>query len=144
MQWTPGPQAGFSSNPNTWLPIPPSVAFTNVETEQKQPDSLLNWYEALTALRRSFPAMRDGGVASVDENNANVLSFIRTAPGGSKPVLVVMNMTAKPQTANIQLQDAGLENSVLRTLLMSPGLATATGLGSMSLPPYSVWIAAIE
>jgi alpha-glucosidase len=144
MQWTPGPQAGFSTNPNTWLPIPPSAAFTNVETEQRQPDSLLNWYKALITLRRSFPAMRDGGVAIVDEKNANVLSFIRTAPVGGKPVLLVMNMTAKQQIANIQLQDAGLKNSVLQTLLASPGLATPTSLGSMSLPPYSVWIAAIE
>jgi alpha-glucosidase len=144
MQWTSGPQAGFSSDPNTWLPIPPSAASTNVETEQKQADSLLNWYKALIALRRSSPAMRDGGVAIVDENNANVLSFIRTAPVGAKPVLVVMNMTANPQTANIQLQDAGLKNSILRTLLASPGFATPSSLGSVSLPPYSVWIAAIE
>lgn len=101
-------------------------------------------YKALIALRRSFPAMRDGGIAIVDENNANVLSFIRTTPVGAKPVLVVMNMTAKPQIANIQLRDAGLKNSVLRTLLASPGFATPTSLGSMSLPPYSVWIAVIE
>jgi alpha-glucosidase len=144
MQWTPGPQAGFSTNPNTWLAVPPSAAFTNVETEQKQPDSLLNWYKALITLRRSFPAIRDGGVAIIDENNANVLSFIRTASVRGKPVLVVMNMTAKPQIANIQLQDAALKNSVLRTLLASPGFAMPTSLRSMSLPPYSVWIAAIE
>ena len=101
-------------------------------------------YKALIALRRSFPAMRDGGIAIVDENNANVLSFIRTTPVGAKPGMVVMNMTAKPQIANIQLGDAGLKNSVLRTLLASPGFATPTSLGSMSLPPYSVWIAVIE
>jgi alpha-glucosidase len=144
MQWTPGPQAGFSTNPNTWLPIPPSAASTNVQTEQKQTDSLLNWYKALIALRRSSPAMRDGGVTIVDEKNANVLSFIRTAPAGAKPVLVVMNLTANTQTANIQLQDAGLKSSVPRTLLASPGFQTPTSLGSMSVPPYSVWIATIE
>ena len=144
MQWTPGPQAGFSTNPNTWLPIPPSAASANVQTEQKQPASLLNWYKALIALRRSSPAMRDGGVAIVDEKNANVLSFIRTAPASAKPVLVVLNMTANPQTANIQLPDAGLKNRVPRTLLASPGFATPRSLSSISLPPYSVWIATIE
>jgi alpha-glucosidase len=144
MQWAPGPQAGFSTNPKTWLAIPASAATTNVQTEQKQPDSLLNWYKALIALRRSSPAMREGGVAIVDEKNADVLSFIRTAPASAKPVLVVLNMTANPEIANIQLQDAGLKNGVPRTLLASPGFAPPKSLGSIALPPYSVWISTIE
>jgi hypothetical protein len=84
------------------------------------------------------------GVAIVDEKNANVLSFIRTAHTGAKHVLVVMNLTANAQTANIQLQDAGLKSSVPQTLLASPGFQTPTSLGSMSVPPYSVWIATIR
>ena len=144
MQWTPGPQAGFSTNPKTWLPIPASAATTNVQTEQKQPDSLLNWYKALIALRRSSPAMQKGSVAIVDKKNADVLSFIRTAPTNAKPVLVVLNMTASPKIANIQLQDAGLKNGVPRTLLVSLGFAPPKGLGSIALPPYCVWIASIK
>ena len=30
MQWTAGPQAGFSTNPNTWLPIPSNYKTINV------------------------------------------------------------------------------------------------------------------
>ncbi len=37
MQWTPGPQAGFSTNPHTWLPIPPSYKTINVAVESKTP-----------------------------------------------------------------------------------------------------------
>ena len=33
MQWTAGPQAGFSSSPDTWLPIAPNYKTVNVETE---------------------------------------------------------------------------------------------------------------
>jgi alpha-glucosidase len=51
--------------------------------------------------------MRDGGVAIVDETNPNVLSFVRTAPSGAKPVLVVINMTATAQTAMIKLETQG-------------------------------------
>ncbi len=46
MQWTPGPQAGFSTNPHTWLPIPPSYKTINVQTEQSEPNSQLAWFEA--------------------------------------------------------------------------------------------------
>lgn len=144
MQWTAGPQAGFSTNPNTWLPIPPSAATTNVQTKQSQQDSLLNWYKALIALRRSSPTMRDGGVAIVEETNPNVLSFVRTAPSGAKTVLVVINMTATAQTAMIKLENAGVKQGVPRTLLASPGVQAPTTLSSISVPPYSVWIADIE
>ncbi len=51
MHWTPGPHAGFSTNPNTWLPIPLSYIATNVKNEAAEQDSLLNWYKALIALR---------------------------------------------------------------------------------------------
>jgi alpha-glucosidase len=103
IQWTSGPQSGFSTDPNTWLPIPPSYRTTNVQTEEGEPDSLLNWYEALIALRRTSLAMRDGGITIVDKTNPNVLSFVRTAPAKAKPVIVMMNFTASPQTANIKL-----------------------------------------
>ena len=53
MQWTPGAQAGFSTNPDTWLPIPLSYVKTNVQIEEADPDSLLHWYQSLIALRRS-------------------------------------------------------------------------------------------
>ncbi len=143
MQWTPGPQAGFSTNSKTWLPIPASSRTTNVQTEQRRPDSLLNWYKALIALRRSSPAMREGGVAIVDEKNADVLSFIRTA-AGAKPVLVVLNMTENPKLVAIQLKAAGVTNGVPRTLLSTPGFAAPKNLGSVALPPFCVWIAAIK
>ncbi len=43
MQWTAGPQAGFSTNSHTWLPIPADAKTINVATETADPNSLLNW-----------------------------------------------------------------------------------------------------
>lgn len=57
MQWTPGPQAGFSVNPHTWLPIPPEYKTINVQTESSKPDSLLEWSKLLISLRRSNSAL---------------------------------------------------------------------------------------
>jgi len=146
MQWTPGPQAGFSTNSDTWLPIPPSAATTNVQTEEKNPDSLLNWYKALISIRRSSPAMRDGSVAIVDETNANVLSFVRTAPAGAKPVLVVLNLTSAAQIATIDLAKVKMGPGDPKTLLASPGFQAPTVLNttSISLPSFAVWIAEID
>ncbi len=52
MQWTPGPQAGFSTNPHTWLPIPPSYKTINVAVESKDPNSAA---ELVQATHRSAP-----------------------------------------------------------------------------------------
>src|SRR6201996_3835195 len=58
MQWdTSNAQAGFSTNPKTWLPVPASYAAINVQSEQADPGSLLNWHRELIALRRASPAL---------------------------------------------------------------------------------------
>ena len=144
MQWTPGPQAGFSTNPKTWLPIPPSYKSTNVQTEAPDNGSLLNWYKSLIALRSSNPAFRYGGMVMVDKDNSNVLSFIRTAPSGSEPVLVMMNMSPLPQTSAIDLSGTDLHAGKMHTLLSTEKMPDDASLGSMQLPPYGVWIGTIH
>ncbi len=146
MQWSPGPQAGFSTNPNTWLGIPASAVATNVQTEEVNPESLLNWYKALISLRRSSRAIRDGGVIVVDETNANVLSFVPTAPAGAKPVVIVLNMSGNPQNAGIDFSAMKMQHCAPHTLLASPGFQAPTILSPtfIRLPPYAVWIAEID
>jgi alpha-glucosidase len=100
MQWTPGPQAGFSSNPHTWLPIPPSYKTVNVEVESKQPNSELSWFEQIIALRRTNPALHDGSMMMLDNTNPSVLSYVRTA--GSDSVVVAVNCTGESQTISLE------------------------------------------
>jgi alpha-glucosidase len=146
MQWTPGPQAGFSTNPNTWLAIPSTAVTTNVQTEEGNPESLLNWYKALISLRRSSGAIRDGGVILVDETNTNVLSFVRTAPAGEKPVAIVLNMSGSPQDAAIDFSTIKMAHGTPRTLLANPGFRAPAVLSHtlIRLAPYAVWIAEID
>src|SRR4051794_30926439 len=77
MQWTPGPQAGFSKGPHTWLPNNPNYKTVNVQTESADPNLLLNWYKRLVALRRTNPALHDSGVIMLNKDNADVLSYLR-------------------------------------------------------------------
>ncbi|MFP5235249.1 MAG: glycoside hydrolase family 13 protein [Acidobacteriota bacterium] len=144
MQWTPGPQAGFSTNPDTWLPIPPSYKKTNVQTEESDPDSLLHWYQSLIALRRSNLALRNSGIVLLDTSDTNVLSFLRPASGKGKPVVVMMNFTAAPQTVSIHLADAGIRSGKPHTLLASPGTQVPTNFQSVALPPYGVVLASVD
>jgi alpha-glucosidase len=143
MQWTPGPQAGFSTNPHTWLPIAPDYKTVNVQTETADPNSLLNWYKKLIALRRSNPALHDGGMIMLDKDNSDVLSWVRTAPKGGSPVVVAMNMSGKTETVTLDL--TGITVKSVRTLAASDALLTgATSLTSVALPPFSAWVASLQ
>ena len=145
MQWTPGPQAGFSTDPHTWLPIPPSYKQINVQTESAEPNSLLNWYEKLTALRRDNPALHNGGIVMLDRDDQNVLAWVRTAPAGAQPVVCAMNMSDTPRTISLNLNDAGIHGTHAHTLAASdPSLEGVTSLNSVTLPPYTAWVASVQ
>ena len=144
MQWTPGPQAGFSTNPNTWLPIPPSYKTTNVETETHEPDSQLHWFESLTAMRRKMPALRDGDMTMLDTANPDVLSYVRSAGSGSS-VVVVMNCTGEPKTISLDLSTAKIAGRAVTTLATdAPALKSNTTLTNITLPAFASWIGTVK
>jgi alpha-glucosidase len=138
MQWTPGPQAGFSTNPHTWLPIPPNYTTINVETETADPNSLLNWYKQLIALRRSLPALHDGGMEMLNKDSKDVLSYVRTGPA---PVLVAINLSADAQTVSFDVPSAHAVKTLAAT---DPSLQAVTTLHAVKLPPFSAWVASIQ
>lgn len=145
MQWTPGPQAGFSTDPHTWLPIPPSYKTVNVETESADPNSLLSWYKELIALRRTNLALHDGGIVMLDANNKDVVAYIRTAPKGASPVVVAMNMSAQPETVSLNLAKAGVKGAATHTLASSDhALQSVSSANSVTLPPFSSWVASVQ
>ena len=52
MQWTSGENAGFTKG-TAWLKINPDYKEINVEDQENNPDSVLNYYRKLVALRKS-------------------------------------------------------------------------------------------
>jgi alpha-glucosidase len=132
MQWTADPQAGFSTNPHTWLPIPPGHATLNVAAESEDPSSSLNWYKRLIALRRSNEALRDGRLTMLDRTNPNVLSYLRATRDG-RGVVVVLNFTAEPQTVSLDLAGRRVAGHEFATLLTdTPSLLSVDAVSAES------------
>ena len=78
MQWTPGPNAGFSTLPSApWLPVEDEFRRLNVETELEDPGSLLNLYRRLVALRRQSTALRRGSYLTHPASTESVLVYRR-------------------------------------------------------------------
>jgi alpha-glucosidase len=145
MQWTAGPQAGFSTNPHTWLPIPPSYKTINVAVESTEPDSELNWFKRLIELRRDNPALRNGKMTMLDVDNPDVLSYVRFSDSGGAAVVVAMNFTSEAKTISLDLSSTGVEGSEVKTLATdAPSLQSASNLKSITLPPFASWIASVQ
>jgi len=145
MQWdATAPQAGFSTSATTWLPVASDYKTVNVQTELADPNSLLNWYKKLIVMRRTRDAVRDGGMVMLDTANPSVLSYVRTAPPGHHNIVVALNMTAQPQKIALDLKEAGIQQTAIRTLLSNePSLMGATST-SITLPPFASWIGEVQ
>ncbi len=87
MRWSPDASAGFTDG-TPWLPLGEDVGACNVETEAKDPRSLLSLYRRLIALRRAEPALTLGGYAGVELGPA-CLGYVREA--GADRFLVALN-----------------------------------------------------
>jgi alpha-glucosidase len=139
MQWNTAPNAGFSQK-DPWLPVPPSYRTHNVATESKDPDSVLSLYKKVLALRHTNQALLEGSYIALNEDDPNVMSYLRSYKG--KAVLVALNMSASPQKATFNLSPQGLGHAPLKTLIASPA-ASAKG-NEITLEPFGLLIAEVS
>jgi len=144
MQWDDSKDAGFSTADQTWLPVPPDYVRRNASAEAQDPDSILNFYKRLLALRRSEPALRDGGYFTVNRDDANVLSFLRKNQGAGESVLVALNMSAETRALHFDLSGAGVKGSLGRLLVPLGGRREEVSLSEITIPPYGVLVAAVK
>lgn len=80
MQWDGSEKAGFTDG-TPWLGIPANHTYINVESEQKDPDSILNYYKKLVALRKEYEIIADGEIRFTDAGNENIISYDRMLDG---------------------------------------------------------------
>ena len=90
MQWSAEPGLGFSDGP-AWLISPKPDYSINVEDQEKDPDSILNYYRQLTALYRHplyGNTLRFGDMIPAYRDRENIIAFERR---GDKRLLVISN-----------------------------------------------------
>ena len=94
MQWTGGEKAGFSTA-EPWIGIPDNHSFINVETEEKDPDSILHYYRDLVRLRKQYPIIAEGSIRFLETGNQAVLAYERKLE--NTLLTVVCNFSRMPQ-----------------------------------------------
>ncbi|MBQ9493521.1 MAG: alpha,alpha-phosphotrehalase [Oscillibacter sp.] len=100
MQWNPRHNAGFT-NGTPWLEIPDNYRFINVETEERDPDSVLNYYRTLIRLRKQYPIIANGGIRFLETGNVRVFAYERTL--GEQRLTVVCNFGGQEERAALTL-----------------------------------------
>ena len=100
MQWTAEPGLGFSDGPAWLISSKPDYSI-NVEDQEKDPDSILNYYRQLTALYRHplyGNTIRFGDMIPAYRDRENIIAFERR---GDKRLLVISNFQNRQGTLEL-------------------------------------------
>jgi maltose alpha-D-glucosyltransferase / alpha-amylase len=107
MQWSIDRNGGFSrcdpaqvTTPLIQDPVYGYLA-VNVEAQERQDSSLLNWMRRLIANRKKYRAFGRGSLDFLRADNRSVLAFTRTYEG--QTILCVNNLSQHPQPVEIDL-----------------------------------------
>ncbi len=134
MQWSADKNAGFSQV-QPWLPVSPSYVTYNVESERKDPDSILNFYKTLIKLRRENEALRLGRLKLVGRD-PHVLSYVREAK--NQKVLVCLNMSSEKQEFDFKTVAS---QTAMRTMFTTmKGFLADMSDSKLTLEPYAVYL----
>jgi maltose alpha-D-glucosyltransferase / alpha-amylase len=124
MQWSDGPNGGFSDAPPDRLARPAiaSGPFAydriNVEAQQRDPASLLAWIERAIQARKRCPELGRGGLRILETDQPAVLGHAATFDGGT--VVAVHNLCDAPLTVRVDL--SGIEGEELTDQLGEPSV----------------------
>ncbi|MGB7683959.1 MAG: alpha-glucosidase [Candidatus Acidiferrales bacterium] len=142
MQWNDSPNAGFTKG-TPWLPVSPNYQTRNVAAELKDPNSILNFYKTLLAMRHTESALLDGDYTPLNEDDPNVVSYLRRYK--DEAILVVINMSTSAQTVSFDLSTQGFGQAKATTLLTTLSAEPPQGaLRTLAMEPLSVYIARLS
>ncbi|MBR4393038.1 MAG: glucohydrolase, partial [Oscillospiraceae bacterium] len=128
MQWNPGKNAGFSTG-TPWFFVNENYKEVNVETEDKDPDSILNFYRSLTSFRKSHAVVLRGDYREHLKNDRNFYVYERNYL--DKKLLVICSFTEKAVRFEAP---AGIELGKGRVVLSNYGHTYDVGNGFTSRP----------
>jgi maltose alpha-D-glucosyltransferase/alpha-amylase len=139
MQWSPDRNGGFSKADPASLALPPiqdplyGYSAVNVEAQERDRHSLLNWTKRMLAVRKEHHAFGRGTQTFLRPANRRILAYLRQHAGDT--ILCVANLSRTAQAVELDLHE--FEGQVPVELL---GGASFPAIGQLpyllTLPPY--------
>lgn len=142
MQWSPDRNGGFSRADPARLTLPPiqdplyGYDRVNVESQERDASSLLNWTRRMLAVRKQHAAFGRGAIRFLRPANRKILAYLRELDGDT--ILCVANVSRQAQAVELNLAEyAG------RIPVELSGGASFPQLGQLpyllTLPPYGFY-----
>ena len=91
MQWNDSQYAGFSGH-DPWLKVNPNHTEINVETEEKDDNSILHFYRRMIRLRKDNPVLIYGSFEPI-RTGKDIFAYYRQKDG--RKFMIIMNLTDK-------------------------------------------------
>ncbi|MEN9572138.1 MAG: hypothetical protein RL172_3369 [Bacteroidota bacterium] len=127
-QWDATANAGFTTG-TPWIKVNPNYTSINAAAQTNDPNSCLNYFKKMVALRKSTPALVYGKYSLLDKDNPAVYAYTRELEG--KKYLVLLNFTANEAAFNTGI------NTTTATILINN---YTTGITGNTLKPYQAII----
>jgi oligo-1,6-glucosidase len=128
MQWDTTTNAGFSKG-KPWLPVNGNYTTVNVSAQEKDNNSILNYFRTMAKLRKENEVLVYGKYTLLDKENPSVFAYTREWKG--KKWLVVLNFKSAAAKVN-----TGRDLSKAKILISNYTTASSDG----SLKPYEAVI----
>ncbi len=93
MQWTSGPNAGFSES-EPWIPVNPNYTDVNAE-DRGAPDSIFSFYQKLIRLRKELDVITDGDFTLLLRDHPALFVYRRKT--AREQLIVCCNFSAERQ-----------------------------------------------
>ena len=123
-QWNSSANAGFSTG-TPWIKVNGNYTTVNQALQDKDANSVLNYFRKIVKLRRENLALVYGKYTLLDKDNPDVYSYTRQL--GEKKILVLLNFKSTDATAN-----TGINLSKAKVLLGNYSNPSKSG----KLQPY--------
>ena len=94
VQWSGEENAGFTTG-KPWMSVNPNYPDINVEKQDKDPDSILNFYRRAVMLRKQLSCVRWGNYVEYKKNSKKLYMYSRQDP--RQKILVVCSFSKKNQ-----------------------------------------------
>ena len=101
VHWNNEPMAGFTSG-EPWINVNPNYKKINVAKQEKDPDSILNFYREMVAFRKHHPTLVYGDFSMIQEENNRVFAYLREDE--ENQYLVIINFSDEENTFELEDQ----------------------------------------
>jgi glycosidase len=98
MQWSAADNAGFSAC-KPWFYVNPNYKTVNAESEDRDPESILNFYRQCLALRKSSETLLKGSYREYMRRSRHIYMFERAYR--DERILVICSFSEKPVSLRI-------------------------------------------